>query len=59
MKKEGRKKKQREREKLTLATAKYKKPNWCFCLWLIEYSASILANHRPRSWKSLEILDCF
>ena len=58
MKKEGQKK-QREREKLTLATAIYKKLNWCFCLWLVEYSASILANHRPRSWKSLEILDCF
>ena len=58
MKKEG-KKKQREREKLTLATAIYNKLNWCFCLWLVEYSASILANHRPRSWKSLEILDCF
>ena len=22
-------------------------------------SANILANHRPRLWKSLEILDCF
>ena len=33
MKKEG-KKKQREREKLTLAAAIYKKLNWCFCLWL-------------------------
>ena len=41
MKKEG-KKKQREREKLTLATAIYKKLNWCFCLWLVEYSASII-----------------
>ena len=58
MKKEG-KKTERKRETNLMATAKYKKLNWCFCLWLVEYSASILANHRPRSWKSLEILDCF
>ena len=55
MKKEG-KKKQRGRKKPTLAPAKYKTPNCHFCLWLVDYSASILANHRPRSWKSLEIL---
>ena len=54
--KEGKK---RKRKKPTLATAKYKTPNCHFCLWLVDYSASILANHRPRSWKSLEILDCF
>ena len=36
-----------------------KKENWCFCLWFDDYSASILANHRPGSWKSLKILDCF
>ena len=27
--------------------------------WLIRLSANILANHRLRSWKSLEILDLF
>ena len=60
LKHEKRRKKKKERKReLTLATAIYKKLNWCFCLWLVEYSASILANHRPRSWKSLEISDCF
>ena len=54
-----RRKKQRERKRATLATAKYKTTDCHFCLWLVDYSASILANHRPRSWKSLEILDCF
>ena len=58
-KKKKEKKKQRERKKTTLATAKYMKPNWCFFLWFDDYSASILANHRPGSWKSLKILDCF
>ena len=57
LKYEKRRKKNREKE--TLATAKYKTTDCHFCLWLVDYSASILANHRPRSWKSLEILDCF
>ena len=57
MKKEE--KKQRERKRATLATEKYKTTDCHFCLWLVDYSASILANQRPRSWKSLEILDCF
>ena len=57
-KKKKEKKKLRERKKTTLATAKYTKPN-CFCLWFDDYRASILANHRPGSWKSLKILDCF
>ena len=46
--KEGKKK--RKRKKPTLATAKYKTPNCHFCLWLVDYS--ILANHRPGSWKA-------
>ena len=49
MKKEGKKKKKR-RKKPTLAPAKYKTPNCHFCLWLVDYS--ILANHRPGSWKA-------
>ena len=53
--KKGEKKKERKRE----TSAKYKRPNCYFCLWLVDYSVSIQANHRPGSWKSEEILDCF
>ena len=55
MKKGEKKKTERKRE----TSAKYKRPNCYFCLWLVDYSVSIQANHRPGSWKSEEILDCF
>ena len=54
-------KKQREtKEKTNLSHSNYKKPKLLFLSmigWLD--SVNILANHRPRSWKSLEKLDCF
>ena len=43
MKKEGKKKPERKKE----TSAKYKRPNCYFCLWLVDYSASIQANHKP------------
>ena len=57
MKKEGKKKKEERNQLWPLQNTRHQIAN--FCLWLVDYSASILANHRPRSWKSLEILDCF
>ena len=35
MKKEERKNREKQRQKPTKATAKYKKPNCCLCLWLV------------------------